>query len=157
MTEVAATNSYGTFSSRNSSSTDKKNSELGTDTFLQLLVTQMRYQDPFSGGHDMGEFMNQVAQFTMLERLLKLQQTVEDYAAQQAAMQALTFLNRTVEVLDKYGEVQRGVVSKVRFEGGIPLISVNDKEYYLQDIISVGIAGGVSGDTSDDISGDDTE
>ena len=67
MTEVAAANSYGAHSSRGSSSTGaKKNTEL-VDTFLQLLVTQMRYQDPFSGGQDMGEFMNQVAQFTMLK------------------------------------------------------------------------------------------
>lgn len=142
MTEVAAANSYGAHSSRGSSSTGaKKNTELGTDTFLQLLVTQMRYQDPFSGGQDMGEFMNQVAQFTMLERVVKLQQTLEDYVASQAPVKALTLLNKTVEVLDENGEIQRGEASKVRFEGGIPLISVNDKEYYLQDIISVETAG----------------
>ncbi|MGI6318104.1 MAG: hypothetical protein GX263_05515 [Firmicutes bacterium] len=142
MTEVAAANSYGAHSSRGSSSTGaKKNTELGTDTFLQLLVTQMRYQDPFSGGQDMGEFMNQVAQFTMLERVIKLQQTLEDYVASQAPVKALTLLNKTVEVMDENGEVRRGEASKVRFEGGIPLISVNDKEYYLQDIISVETAG----------------
>ncbi len=142
MTEVAAANSYGAHSSRGSSSTGaKKNTELGTDTFLQLLVTQMRYQDPFSGGQDMGEFMNQVAQFTMLERVVKLQQTLEDYVASQAPVKALTLLNKTVEVMDENGEVRRGEASKVRFEGGIPLISVNDKEYYLQDIISVETAG----------------
>lgn len=142
MTEVAAANSYGAHSSRGSSSTGaKKNTELGTDTFLQLLVTQMRYQDPFSGGQDMGEFMNQVAQFTMLERVVKLQQTLEDYVASQAPVKALTLLNKTVEVMDENGEVRRGEASKVRFEGGIPLIRVNDKEYYLQDIISVETAG----------------
>ena len=43
--------------------------------------------------------------------------------------------------MDEIGEVRRGEASKVRFEGGIPLISVNDKEYYLQDIISVETAG----------------
>lgn len=142
MTEVAAANSYGAHSSRGSSSTGaKKNTELGTDTFLQLLVTQMRYQDPFSGGQDMGEFMNQVAQFTMLERVIKLQQTLEDYVASQAPVKALTLLNKTVEVMDENGEVRRGEASKVRFEGGIPLIRVNDKEYFLQDIISVEVSG----------------
>jgi flagellar basal-body rod modification protein FlgD len=142
MTEVAAANSYGAYGSQSGSSTGaKKNSELGTDTFLQLLVTQMRYQDPFSGGQDMGEFMNQVAQFTMLERVIKLQQTLEDYVASQAPVKALTLLNKTVEVLDENGEIQRGEASKVRFEGGTPLIRVNDKEYFLQDIISVEVSG----------------
>lgn len=145
MTDVAATGTYGTYSSRNNM-TSEKNSELGTDTFLQLLVTQMRYQDPFSGGHDMGEFMNQVAQFTMLERVVKLQQTLEDFVASQAPVQALTLLDKTVEVLDKNGEVQRGTVSAVSFQKGLPLIRVNDKEYFLQDVVSVGVSGENSGD-----------
>lgn len=143
MTEVTATNSYGAYSGLSGSSAGaKKNSELGTDTFLQLLVTQMRYQDPFSGGQDMGEFMNQVAQFTMLERVIKLQQTLEDYVASQAPVKALTLLNKTVEVRDENGVIRRGEASKVRFEGGIPLIRVNDQEYFLQDIISVSAEGG---------------
>ena len=91
--------------------------ELGTDTFLKLLITQMRYQDPFSGGQDMGEFMNQVAQFTMLERLLQLQQTVEALTEQQGYTQALNLLNKNVEVNDNgyyfQGEVTAVVSWKV--------------------------------------------
>ena len=109
--------------------------EIGTETFLQLLVTQMRYQDPFSGGQDMGDFMSQVAQFTMVERIIKLQQTIEDYTAQLAPVQSLGLLNRVVEVRDQEGEVHRGTVTSIRFEEGNPLLKVNGGEYPLDALL----------------------
>lgn len=110
--------------------------ELGTDTFLQLLITQMRYQDPFSGGQDMGEFMNQVAQFTTLERLIKLQQTMEAFTEQQGYTQALNLLNRKVEVNDN-GVISRGEVTAVRFVDGKPRILINGMECTLDMITMI--------------------
>ena len=131
--EVGATGSTGGYS-RQSETVTNKSMELGTETFLQLLVTQMRYQDPFSGGQDMGDFMNQLAQFTLLERVIKLQQTLENYAASQAPIQALNLLNKTVEVKDVFGNTLRGEVTAVRFQEGLPLIKVNGKEYALEAV-----------------------
>lgn len=110
--------------------------ELGTDTFLKLLVTQMRYQDPFSGGQDMGEFMNQVAQFTMLERLLQLQETMEASAQQQGYTQALNLLNKNVEINDN-GFIFQGEVTAVRFVDGSPRVCVNGAEYTLDMITMI--------------------
>lgn len=114
--------------------------DLGADTFLKLLVTQMRYQDPFSGGEDMGDFMGQVAQFTMLERLIKLQQTLEDFTAQQAPNQALNLLNQTVEVKKDSGEIVQGEVTGVLFRNGMPVLKVNGEEYGMDRLVSVGEA-----------------
>ena len=41
---------------------------LGKDAFLQLLVTQMRYQDPLDP-MDNGEYLAQLAQFSALEQM----------------------------------------------------------------------------------------
>jgi len=132
--EVSAANPspYNTNSGR--SSTHSNNMELGTDTFLKLLVTQMRYQDPFSGSQDMGEFMTQLAQFTLLERVIKLQQILESYAAAQAPVQALNLLNKVVEVTDESGQAVRGEVTAVRFRQGMPLLKINDREYTLEAV-----------------------
>lgn len=132
--EVGAANSnpYNTNTGR--SSTHSSNMELGTDTFLKLLVTQMRYQDPFSGSQDMGEFMTQLAQFTLLERVIKLQQTLESYAAAQAPARALSLLNKTVEVIDESGRVVRGEVTAVRFRQGTPLLEVKGREFALEAV-----------------------
>ena len=50
------------------------------DTFLRLLVTQIRNQDPLSP-QDPTEFITQLAQFSSLEQLLDMReslQTIED-------------------------------------------------------------------------------
>ena len=45
---------------------NKDNSALGKDAFLQLLVTQMKYQDPLDP-QDNGEYLAQLAQFSALD------------------------------------------------------------------------------------------
>jgi flagellar basal-body rod modification protein FlgD len=58
---------------------------LGKDEFLQLLVTQLRYQDPLSPmkGEEMAV---QLAQFTSVEQLINLNAAMIDQQAMQAAM-----------------------------------------------------------------------
>lgn len=139
MTEVGKVGLSGALaaSGGEKSSAGNRSMDLGTDTFLKLLVAQMRYQDPFSGGASMGDFMSQVAQFTMLERLIKLQKTLENFAAQQAPIQALSLLNKTVEVRDESGRVLQGEVTAVRFQEGAPLLKVLEKEYPLSSVLQV--------------------
>ncbi len=47
---------------------------LGKDAFLQLLVTQMQYQDPLAPTDDT-QFIAQLAQFTALEQMTNVAQT----------------------------------------------------------------------------------
>ncbi len=144
--------SSGTSNSQQEKKVENRAMDMGTETFLKLLVTQMKYQDPFSGGEDMGDFMSQIAQFTMLERIIKLQQTVEEFAEQQGPMQSLNLLNRTVEVMDEYGQRIEGEVTAVRFENGKSLLKVNGQEYSLQAVQRV---GGGTGNGNGDSDSDD--
>lgn len=50
------------------SKSSSTNSTLGKDAFLQLLVTQMRYQDPLDP-QDNSEYLSQLAQFSALEQM----------------------------------------------------------------------------------------
>jgi flagellar basal-body rod modification protein FlgD len=56
--------------------TAKRETALGRDAFLQLLVTQLRHQDPTQPKAD-GEFIAQLAQFSSLEQLTQIQKTLE--------------------------------------------------------------------------------
>jgi flagellar basal-body rod modification protein FlgD len=62
-------------------STVERPDQLGKDTFLKLLVAQMRYQDP-SKPVDSSQMMAQTATFTQVEKL-------EEIAAQNAALLVL--------------------------------------------------------------------
>jgi flagellar basal-body rod modification protein FlgD len=53
---------------------------LGREAFLQLLVTQLRHQDPLQPQAN-GEFIAQLAQFSSLEQLTHIQQTLTDISA----------------------------------------------------------------------------
>ncbi|MTI57300.1 flagellar hook capping FlgD N-terminal domain-containing protein [Geosporobacter ferrireducens] len=51
--------------------------ELDKDAFLQLLVTQLRYQDPLNPMDDK-EFVAQMAQFSALEQMQNLNKTTKE-------------------------------------------------------------------------------
>jgi flagellar basal-body rod modification protein FlgD len=53
--------------------------QLGRDAFLQLLVTQLAHQNPLQPQAD-GEFIAQLAQFSSLEQLTQMQNTLERIA-----------------------------------------------------------------------------
>ncbi len=60
--------------------TTVKSPELGKDAFLQLLVTQLQHQDPTKPQAD-GEFLAQLAQFSSLEKLTQIADSVDALGA----------------------------------------------------------------------------
>ncbi|MCO7516132.1 flagellar hook assembly protein FlgD [Pseudomonas guariconensis] len=78
--------------------TDKN--ALGKDAFLQLLVTQMQHQNPLDP-QDNGEFIAQLAQFSSLEGITTLNDTVNSIAGalgSSQALQASSLVGRSVVV-----------------------------------------------------------
>ena len=65
-----------------------KAEELGLNTFLKLMVTQLNNQDPFKPMEN-GEFLGQIAQFGSVTGLEKLNQNFESLAASITSGQAL--------------------------------------------------------------------
>ena len=66
-----------------------------------------------------------------------MQKSLEDFAAAQAPLQALTLLNKTVEVREENGQALRGEVTAVRLQEGKPLLKVQGKEYPWQAVLQV--------------------
>jgi flagellar basal-body rod modification protein FlgD len=87
--------------------------QMDKDVFLQLLVAQMRYQDP-NNPTSTTEFMSQTATFTQIEKL-------EQMVAQNAAMLSLqrsasagALVGHVVAYTDETGQTQIGAVNSVR-------------------------------------------
>ena len=71
---------------------------LGRDDFLNMLVTQLQYQDPLNP-MDSTDFTAQLAQFSSLEQLTNMSDQLKNLAAAQTALnnsQAVSYIGRTV-------------------------------------------------------------
>lgn len=118
-------------SAKESTSTSKNN--LGKDAFLQLLVTQMKYQDPLNPNTDT-EFIAQLATFSQLEQMQNLN-------AMASNSQALSLVGKNVIVKTKNdsGNINyvSGRVDFVNIANNKARISINGKLYSVDDIDSV--------------------
>jgi len=133
MTDITAVSSAAPISSAGQIT----NQQFSTDLFLQLLVTQLRYQDPMSGSQDTGELITQLTMFTMLEQVVKLQQTVDEQAHYLGNQQALNMLNRQVEVIGPDGALISGEATAVDLRSTGARITVGDFDYPLSAVIRV--------------------
>ena len=67
---------------------DDDNNELGQSAFLELMITQLENQSPLDP-QDNSEFVAQLAQFSSVESLDKLNNNFEDFASNMLSNQAL--------------------------------------------------------------------
>ena len=120
------------------------NNAFGQDAFLKLLVSQLRFQDP-SEPVDNQQFLGQMAQFTDVEQLVKLNKSLDQMAGSTTKVNAVSLLGAEVDIqpsgqILKEGEapsVVSGIVKQIRFEGNVAHLEVNGKEYLLDDILKV--------------------
>ena len=101
--------------------------QFGKDTFLKLLVAQLKYQNP-SDPADSGEFLAQTAQFTMVEKLEELVKQNEQVLAGDQMTATAALLGRTVTYTDANGESATGVVEGARFAPTGAVLVVGDTE-----------------------------
>jgi flagellar basal-body rod modification protein FlgD len=89
-----------------------RDDQMDKDTFLKLLVAQMRYQDP-SNPTDPTQFMSQTAAFTQVEKLEELTKQNTSMLTLQRSLSAGAMVGQTVSYTDDSGVKQTGVVTSV--------------------------------------------
>ncbi|MDO4166831.1 MAG: flagellar hook capping FlgD N-terminal domain-containing protein [Eubacteriales bacterium] len=118
-----------------SSQTTERNtgSSLGKEDFLQLLVTQMQYQDPLDPA-DNTEYVAQLAQFSELEAMQNLTDTANHTSA-------FTLVGKEVYIEDQsaggYTTTAQGTVEYVTIQNGDPYVSVEGQLYPYDSIVQV--------------------
>ncbi|SDF10364.1 flagellar basal-body rod modification protein FlgD [Blastococcus fimeti] len=91
--------------------------QMGKDTFLKLLVAQMRYQDP-SKPVDSSQMIAQTATFTQVEKLEQLATLSATSLILQEQATAGALVGREVTYTNTNGEKVSGLVSSVRLATG---------------------------------------
>ena len=111
----------------------------GEDLFLQLLVAQVRYQDPLEP-MDNSEYLAQTAQFTMVEQITKLAEQQTELLAFQRATLAAGMVGQTVTGIDETaGTEVSGVVDAVEYNFGDPQLIIDGQRVGLDEIVSTAV------------------
>jgi flagellar basal-body rod modification protein FlgD len=135
MSELIKTVKNGVIEQVNKSATAEKsgNNGLGKDAFLQLLVTQMKYQDPLNPSSNT-EYISQLATFSQLEQMQNLGNMTSN-------SQALSLVGKNVIIKTKSqtGTITEvgGRVDFVNVSNGKASLSINGKLYSIEDLDSV--------------------
>ena len=138
----------------NSKSSDarKDNNMLGKDAFLELLITQLQYQDPMSPMDDK-EFIAQMASFSSLEQMQNLNTGFQDLSANivdnlvpsMMLQQSGNMIGREVSYMKTISgeegesvEVVKGQVESVIIKEGTPYYVVDGQEISINQMIGIG-------------------
>ena len=111
----------------------KSNSTVDKDQFLQLLVAQMKYQDPLEPTSNT-EYISQYATFSELEQMQNMSASLE-------LARASSLVGQTVlaEVTDSSGNTRtiQGNVDFVQYENNKAYLSINGELISMDDLATV--------------------
>lgn len=116
------------------SNSSESGSTLGKDAFLQLLVTQMKYQDPLDP-QDNSEYIAQLATFSQLEELQNMSNTMQ--ISQASSLTGETVIMKTKSSVTGELMYVTGTVDYVVIESNKAYLCINGGKYSIDDLDTV--------------------
>jgi len=127
----------GAASASTAATTDTTASKkLDKQAFLDLLVAQLRNQDP-SNPMDSSQLMTQTAQLTTNEQLIALSDTSRESFALQMRMAAAGLVGQQVTYKDAKDATVTGTVSSESYAGAVPMVTIGTDVVPLDAIAAV--------------------
>ena len=113
----------------------------GTDTFLKLLVAQLKNQDPTSPMDDQA-FVTELAQFNTVEQMINLKQSMDAQTTSQQASEGIGLLGRTISyattaVGSNNTVTSQGMVTGVSLAGGQVELEIGKQQVALSAVTAV--------------------
>lgn len=137
---VSSASSSSSTQTSTTQSTSERELEFGQDAFMKLLLTQLKYQDPLSPMEDR-EFISQLAQFTSLSELQKLNDNFSQMTQTQALASGTAFIGKTVSGLSSDGEEVTGVAEAAILRESKVYLRVSGSQLSLDTITEVTTGG----------------
>jgi flagellar basal-body rod modification protein FlgD len=129
MSMASVTDVTGSAAASAGASTPKARNQLGNNDFMQLLVTQLRYQDPLKPMDDR-DFMAQVAQFSTLEQMTEMTRWSQ-------MTYGLGLVGQEVSFQGPDGQARSGIVRAVKLVDGVPSLNLGDQDLKIDQVLSV--------------------
>lgn len=115
------------------STSNRETGELGKDDFLNLLVTQLRYQDPLNPTEDK-EFIGQMAQFSSLEQMQNMNSSF-------SSVKAFNLIGKSVTatITDEKNNTKtvEGEVTSVKMKSGEAFVVIKGQDISIDKITDV--------------------
>ena len=131
-TDTTSTNS----TSSTSSTTATSNNTVDYNTFLQLLIAEMKNQDP-TNPMDTSQYMSQFAQLSSVEQAMQTNTKLYSLLSSQALSQADVLIGKNVSFTDSTGATFTGKVASIS-------INSNGSVATLQDGTKVAVGPGLT-------------
>ena len=136
MTDAIATVSAATSLYTTTTPATAAKKDMDQEVFLQLLVAQLRNQDPTSP-MDTNEMMAQSTQLASMEQLTALADTSRESFALQMRIAASGMVGQEVSFVDADGVTRTGIASGVSFAASVPTVTVGEWTTPLDAVASV--------------------
>ena len=139
-------------------------SEMGKEAFMELLVQQLKNQDPMSP-MDNDKFIAQLTQLSELEGIQNLNENMVGLAMLQQGNALMSQLTQSSALIGKdvtyfnpeTGDESSGTVQSVKIEDGIAVLNINGIDVPLGSVMEI-TEGASSGDSgSDETADNETE
>ena len=111
-------------------------SQVSQDQFLQLMVAQLKSQDPLSPT-DNGQFLAQLAQFSQLSGIEKLNTSFSDLLSLQEITQGSNLIGKTVSYKNSSGTANGVVLGSTVDSSGKLSLQINKDVVPLSQVIGV--------------------
>lgn len=118
---------------------EKKDTSMGKDDFLKILVAQLKHQDPMQPLQDR-DFIAQMAQFSSVEQMMNISTNMA--ALRQSMGITPGLIGKTIVWHDMAADGTRmeemhGIVEAITFKEGLQYAVVGQKEVALDQIIKI--------------------
>ena len=167
--EIMSMQNQTTWNTANSA-TQTTTSTSDKDMFLNLMLQQMKNQDPTQPMENQ-EWLSQLAQYSSLEQMTEMNEGLQNLADALASLssgvaqnsgisQTLSLIGKEVDIIpdpDKPDEVITGTVTEATFDGGEGKIKVNGKYYSIAYVQNVREPGAESTETPEVLPEETTE
>ena len=122
-TATSSTTQTDAFAGATSSSSTSATGSLNEGDFLQLMMDQLKNQDPLNPA-DPTQYMSELASFSSLDEQMQISSSDSQTAADQSASAAVNLLGKTVSYTDASGATESGTVSAVDFGSSGPTLTI---------------------------------
>lgn len=142
-TSVVGTNYGSNEENTNQAVSNAVNQTLGKDDFLKLLITELKNQDPMNAVDDK-DFIAQMAQFSSLEQMNNMTESVNNLAttmyslySQSLLTQGAALIGKQVVGEDNDGNSIQGIVDSVKWSSMGLQLQIGDKLLDLADVTGI--------------------